>query len=76
MPGKKVFVKAARASEVCRGETIRNPMGREKVIQKSVHKKRIHRDETGETLVKNLAVSEFEEGKDEMRKNTISLQQL
>lgn len=73
-PEGKVVAKGKKHTKICHPEVIETPAGPEQVLQKAVLEKRIERDEAGERIVKNLAVSEVNE-RGIMHKRTLGIQQ-
>lgn len=74
-PDQKIVAKGKKLTKVCIPETIETPAGPEPVVQKAVLEKKIVRDEAGERIVKNLAVSDVDE-RGVTRKTALGIQQL
>lgn len=74
-PYEKVVAKGKKQTKICAPEIIKTPTGPEVVLQKAELEKLVKRDETGETIVKNLAVSDVD-NEGVTLKNTLNIQQL
>lgn len=74
-PEKKVIAKGKKVTKICEPEMIDTPAGPEQVLQKARLERRVERDETGEKIVKNVAISDLHES-GYIVKNVLGIQQL
>ncbi|KAG5890566.1 hypothetical protein JTB14_012694 [Gonioctena quinquepunctata] len=74
-PGKKVSAKGKRVT-TAEPEVILTPAGSERVLQKAVFERRVERRREGEKIVKNLALTDFDESTGTASNVEVGLQQL
>lgn len=60
-PDSKVQAKGRMRTQICQPEVIDTPDGPQQVLQKAVVEERVERTEQGERVVKNVAISDFDE---------------
>ncbi|CAH1112264.1 unnamed protein product [Psylliodes chrysocephalus] len=73
-PGKKVRAKAKTEYQVPK-KLIATPAGREPILQQTVLEKRVERDDEGETVIKNVTISNLNESTGMMENVEMGIQE-